>query len=58
MITFISCIILLIVGYFTYGKYVEKVFGVKGNRATPAFTHKDNVDYLPMSTKKLTDSIT
>ncbi|MBD7938489.1 MULTISPECIES: carbon starvation CstA family protein [Cytobacillus] len=52
MITFISCIILLIVGYFTYGKYVEKVFGVKGNRATPAFTHKDNVDYLPMSTKK------
>ncbi len=52
MITFFSCIILLVIGYFTYGKYVEKVFGVKGARATPAFTHKDNVDYLPMSTPK------
>lgn len=52
MITFISCIVLLVIGYFTYGKYVEKVFGVNEARATPAFTHKDGVDYLPMSTPK------
>ncbi|MBM7569998.1 carbon starvation protein A [Aquibacillus albus] len=51
MITFLFGIILLIVGYFTYGKFVEKVFGVK-DRATPAFTHKDGVDYLPMNTRK------
>ncbi len=48
MFTFIASIILLIVGYFTYGKFVEKVFGVNEGRKTPAFTHSDGVDYLPM----------
>ena len=52
MITFIVSIVLLIVGYFTYGKFVEKVFGVKDARPTPAFAQRDNIDYLPMSTKK------
>ncbi|RLQ93351.1 carbon starvation CstA family protein [Falsibacillus albus] len=52
MFTFIGGIILLIVGYFTYGKFVEKVFGVKEERTTPAYTHQDNIDYLPMNTKK------
>lgn len=52
MYTFIAGVILLILGYFTYGKFVEKVFGVKEERTTPAFTHKDGVDYLPMSTTK------
>ncbi|MGD6943306.1 carbon starvation CstA family protein [Cytobacillus gottheilii] len=52
MITFLASIALLIIGYFTYGKYVEKVFGVKTARATPAYTHSDGVDYLPMSTPK------
>lgn len=52
MITFLVSIALLIVGYFTYGKYVERVFGVKSQRATPAYTHADGVDYLPMSTPK------
>ena len=44
MITFLVCIALLIVGYFTYGKFVEKVFGVKEARTTPAYTHADGVD--------------
>ncbi|MBS4192105.1 carbon starvation protein A [Bacillus sp. FJAT-49705] len=52
MITFLACIALLIVGYFTYGKFVEKVFVVNEGRPTPAFTHEDGVDYLPMNTKK------
>jgi len=52
MITFLASIALLIVGYFTYGKYVEKVFGVKEERATPAYVDADGVDYIPMSTKK------
>ena len=52
MYTFIGSIILLILGYFTYGKYVVKVFGVKEERTTPAYTHEDGVDYLPMNTKK------
>lgn len=52
MYTFLGGIILLIVGYFTYGKFVEKMFGVKEERPTPAYANKDDVDYVPMSTKK------
>src|SRR5690625_2707027 len=51
MITFIVSIILLIIGYFTYGKYVERVFMPK-DRPTPAYTHSDGVDYVPMNTRK------
>lgn len=51
MFTFIGGILLLIIGYFTYGKYVEKVFGVK-ERPTPAYTSSDGVDYVPMNTAK------
>ncbi len=51
MFTFIGGIILLIIGYFTYGKYVERVFGTK-ERPTPAYTSSDGVDYVPMNTAK------
>lgn len=50
MITFIVSIILLIVGYFTYGRYIDKMFGPKQTRPTPAYNQRDNVDYLPMKT--------
>ncbi|WP_210364022.1 carbon starvation protein A [Bacillus sp. REN3] len=52
MFTFLGGIALLIIGYFTYGKFVEKVFGVNEERSTPAYTNKDDVDYVPMSTVK------
>ncbi|MBO0958484.1 carbon starvation protein A [Neobacillus sp. MM2021_6] len=52
MYTFLAGIALLIIGYFTYGKFVEKLFGIKEDRATPAYVNNDGVDYLPMSTKK------
>ena len=52
MITFLVSIVLLIVAYFTYGKYVEKVFGVKAERKTPAYTLADGVDFVPMSKNK------
>lgn len=52
MYTFLFGIALLIAGYFTYGKFVERVFGVKDSRQTPAYTHQDGVDYLPMKTSK------
>lgn len=48
MYTFIAGIILLIAGYFIYGKFVERVFGVKEQRPTPAITRQDGVDYVPM----------
>ncbi len=50
--TFLLGIVLLIVGYFTYGTFVEKVFGVKEQRMTPAYTSQDGVDYVPMNTSK------
>lgn len=51
MYSFIGGIVLLIIGYFTYGKFIEKVFGPK-ERPTPAFTHGDGIDYVPMNTSK------
>ncbi|ERN52707.1 carbon starvation protein A [Alkalihalophilus marmarensis] len=52
MITFAISIILLIIGYFTYGKFVERIFGVKPDRPTPAYSEQDGVDYVPMGTKR------
>ncbi|MEK4426281.1 carbon starvation CstA family protein [Solibacillus sp. FSL K6-1523] len=52
MITFLVSIVLLIIGYFTYGKFVEKVFGEQEQRPTPAYVNADGVDYVPMSTPK------
>lgn len=53
MITFILCILLLIAGYFTYGKFVEKYFGTDPQRPTPAVSMEDGVDYKPMATWKI-----
>ncbi|RDW16650.1 carbon starvation CstA family protein [Oceanobacillus chungangensis] len=52
MYTFLGGIALLIIGYFTYGKFIEKMFGVKNERPTPAYVNSDGVDYIPMSTSK------
>ena len=43
MITFIIALVLLVVGFFTYGILVEKVFGVEPDRKTPALTKTDGV---------------
>src|SRR5690625_8047820 len=52
LITFFISLILLVVGYFTYGKFVEKVFGANSSRQTPANTNRDNVDYVSMKKQK------
>lgn len=52
MITFLVCIAVLIIGYFTYGKLIERIFGVKDSRQTPAYSKKDGVDYIPMGTNR------
>ena len=49
MITFVTSIFLLILGYLIYGSFVEKNFGVDPERKTPCFTKQDGVDYLPMA---------
>ena len=50
---FLFCIAALVGGYFIYGAFVEKVFGINENRQTPAHAMKDGVDYVPMSTPKV-----
>lgn len=52
MVTFFGGIALLLLGYFTYGKYVEKVFMPNYERKTPAYSNADGVDYVPMSKTK------
>ena len=52
MITFLLAVALLVLAYFTYGKYVEKVFGPKNDRPTPAYSNQDGVDYVPMGKQK------
>jgi carbon starvation protein CstA len=49
MISFFCSLALLLGGYFIYGKFVERVFGIRPDRETPAYTHADGVDYVPMS---------
>ena len=48
MVTFFIALAVLLLGYFIYGKFVEKVFGIDPQRATPATTMADGVDYVPM----------
>ena len=45
MLTFIISIGLLIVAYFTYGKFVERFFGASSTIATPVKRLADGVDY-------------
>ena len=46
---FVLGIIVLIVGYFTYGKLVDKTFGADESRETPANKINDGIDFVPMS---------
>ena len=53
MISFLGSIALLIIGYYTYGKFVEKTFGINDEIQTPAITMEDGVDYVPMKWRKI-----
>ena len=48
MITFIICLVLLVVAYFTYGKYLEKVCKIDTKAEAPSSRLYDGVDYVPM----------
>ena len=47
MFLFITGIVLLIIGYFTYGRLIERIIA-PDDRKTPAHTHRDGVDFLVM----------
>jgi carbon starvation protein CstA len=47
MLLFVSGILFLIVGYFTYGRVIEHILG-PDDRLTPAIAKNDGVDTLPL----------
>lgn len=53
MITFTVALFLLLIGYFTYGRMVDRIFRPDANRKTPAVTKADGVDFLPLPTWKI-----
>lgn len=53
MITFLVSITVLIAGYFTYGKFIDKFFGADPNRKTPAVEMADGVDYQVLKPWKI-----
>lgn len=53
MISLLICVVILVVGYFVYGTYVEKQFGIDTNRKTPAITKQDGVDFVPLKLGKI-----
>lgn len=53
MISFFLALALLILGYFVYGKFVQRLFRPDPERKTPAVAHPDGVDFLPLPTWKM-----
>ena len=53
MLFFFACVAILILGYYTYGVFVEKIFGPEPERQTPCWTKEDGVDYVNMPTWKV-----
>ena len=52
MVSFSICLGFLIIMYFIYGRFIEKLFG-PDDRETPAFKQNDGIDYIPMPTWKI-----
>lgn len=53
METLLIALATLIAGYFIYGTFISRIAGVDSSRPTPAYTMRDNVDYMPMPTWKV-----
>lgn len=53
MISFSIALLLLIVGYIVYGKFVSRVFGEDPARPTPVQTMADGVDYVRLPNWKI-----
>lgn len=48
MITFIICLIALVLAYFTYGSYLERVCNINDSQDVPSRRLYDGVDYIPL----------
>ena len=52
MVTFTLALIILVLGYFVYGAFVNKIFA-PDDRKTPAITKADGVDFIPLPNWKI-----
>ena len=52
MITFVLSLAALVLGYFLYGRFVERVFG-PDDRPTPAIAKADGVDFMVLPSWKI-----
>lgn len=50
MYSFLGGIVLLVLGYFFYGKFVAKVLKIDPTRLVPAYKKQDGMDFVPMPT--------
>lgn len=48
MVTFLICLGLLVLAYFTYGRFLEEEVGVDSSAKTPCDRLYDGVDYVPL----------
>lgn len=48
MITFLTCLTLLVAAYFVYGRVLERMCGIDPRRTMPSATRYDGVDYIPL----------
>ncbi len=53
MISFVIALLVLVVGYLTYGKFVSREFGADSQRQTPCYSDCDGIDFIPMPTWKV-----
>ncbi len=53
MFSFTLALVILIAGYFIYGKFVSKIFGENPKNPTPVQTKADGVDFVELPTWKI-----
>ncbi len=53
MVTFITSILFLVLGFIFYGKFIERFFGADNKKTTPAVSINDGVDFIPLPTWKV-----
>jgi carbon starvation protein CstA len=53
MTYFFASVGMLILGYFVYGKVIDRLFGADPLRPTPALTKEDGVDYIKLPPWKM-----
>ena len=53
VVLILLAIVIFVVAYLTYGRYLAKTWGIDPSRKTPAHELEDGVDYCPAKTPVL-----